>query len=111
MTKYEEHIEYLKRVSSGDKPLINMDVYDRSIFIYEITQGFTGGRMPPPAACTGPHGEMFYSWDKGPHHLEVEITPRGLTEWFYRNRDTGEFYSLIKHLVPILELFCDAKKS
>ena len=48
--------------------------------------------MPVPAACTGPDGEMFYSWDRGHHHLELEIIPGKPAEFFYRNRETEELW-------------------
>lgn len=48
--------------------------------------------LPVPAAAVGPDGGLAYSWDAGPHHLEAEINDGRPTEWFYRNRDTGEFW-------------------
>ncbi len=41
----------------------------------------------PDAAVTD-SGTLFISWDRGVHHLEIELLPNGRYEWFYRNRDT-----------------------
>ena len=35
---------------------------------------------------------MFYSWDKGRHHLELEIIPGKVAEFFYRDRETGTLW-------------------
>lgn len=48
--------------------------------------------MPRPAACTGPDGEMFYSWDQGRHHLELEIFCDCTAEFFYIDRDSKCFW-------------------
>lgn len=53
-----------------------------------------GHRLPPAAACSGPDGVMFYSWDRGRYHLEVEILPDNTAEFFYRDRETEEFWGV-----------------
>jgi len=73
----------------------------------------SNGEIAVPAACTGPDGEMFYSWDSGRHHLELEIIPGKPAEFFYRDRETemvwGEDYiigtSLPAAVVDKLSLF------
>ena len=35
---------------------------------------------------------MFYSWDSGRHHLELEIIPGQPAEFFYRDRETEQFW-------------------
>lgn len=45
--------------------------------------------LGPPAVSTGER-TVFMSWDVGPHHLEVEVETGKPSEWFYRNRVTGE---------------------
>lgn len=32
-------------------------------------------------------------WDKGRHHLEVDVAPGGDLEWFYRDRETDRVHS------------------
>jgi hypothetical protein len=51
-----------------------------------------GFALPIPAACTGPDGQMLYTWDRGKHHLELEIIPGQSAEYFYRDRETGELW-------------------
>lgn len=51
-------------------------------------------RLPAPASCSGPDGVMFYSWDRGRYHLEIEILPDDTAEFFYRDRETEEFWGV-----------------
>jgi hypothetical protein len=40
----------------------------------------------PEAAPTEDGFRMV--WDRGPHHLQIEVFPGGRYDWFYRDRDT-----------------------
>ena len=91
--KHEEHRQYLQRVSTeGKPPLIARVTAKKSWDLWLALRIAAGPRLPIPSAGTGPGGVMFYSWDKGDHHLEVEIFPNRDTELFYRNRRTGELW-------------------
>jgi hypothetical protein len=88
-----EHLEYLKRVSvGGDNALISPETAETARRAWYKGAEATGFALPIPAACTGPDGEMFYSWDRGRHHFEMEVIPGQPVELFYRNRETGEFW-------------------
>lgn len=50
-------------------------------------------RLGIPAACTGPNGELQFTWGRGQHHLEVDMQDDG-SDWFYRDRETGETWLL-----------------
>ena len=43
-----------------------------------------------PQAGPTPDGSFQLVWDRGEHHVEVDVYPEGHLEWFYRNRRTGE---------------------
>lgn len=45
----------------------------------------------PEAAPTDDGFRMV--WDRGPHHLQVEVLPGGRYDWFYRDRDTEKLQS------------------
>jgi hypothetical protein len=45
-----------------------------------------------PDACPGPNGELFYTWDRDGHHLELEIFPDAPAEFFYENDGSGEVW-------------------
>lgn len=30
------------------------------------------------------------TWDRGPHHFEIEVLPNGVYDWFYLDRASGE---------------------
>jgi hypothetical protein len=60
--------------------------------------------LPVPDACPGPDGELLYTWDRGEHHLELEVFPASPAEFFYRNRASGELWEceyIIGEPVPI----------
>ena len=90
--KHGEHLAYLKRVSESDQPLISPQTAKMARIAWQMIWNASGFAMPVPAACTGPDGEMYYSWDRGRHHLELEIIPGQPAEFFYRNRETEELW-------------------
>ena len=60
-----------------------------------------------PDASAGPNGEFAFIWDRGEHHLELEVMPDSTVEFFYRNRSTGALWgqdSSVSNNFP-LELF------
>jgi hypothetical protein len=87
-----KHQEFLNRVSTGDDPPITPETASLAAKAWHIIWLASEGKMPVPAACTGPDGEMFYSWDCGQHHLELEIIPGQPSEFFYRDRNTEQFW-------------------
>lgn len=91
-TKHMQHLEYLKRVSTGERALITPETASLAIKAWRMLWLTSGGQIPVPAACTGPDGEMFYSWDRGQYHLELEILPGQPAEFFYRDRITEQFW-------------------
>ena len=46
--------------------------------------------LPVPDAAPGPEGQLLFVWNKGEHHLELEIFPDSPSEFFYFNRVTNE---------------------
>ncbi|MFI5337799.1 MAG: hypothetical protein ACHQ5A_13510 [Opitutales bacterium] len=50
----------------------------------------TGNVLLVPDACPGPDGELLYTWDRGEHHLELEIFADTPGELFYENDVSGE---------------------
>lgn len=91
--KHREHREYLQRVSTeGTSPLITPAVAKKAWDFWQVVRKAVGTTIPIPSAGTGPDGVMFYSWDNGEHHLEAEFYPNRETEFFYRNRRTGELW-------------------
>ena len=109
--EHREHLDYLKRVSTlGNPPPISLETARLARIAWFAIWSASDSAMPVPAACTGPDGAMFYSWDKGRHHLELEIIPGKVAEFFYRDRETGtlwgEDYTIGNPLPPeIIEKF------
>lgn len=93
-----EHLNYLGQVSTGQHPPITPETASLAAKAWHLIWVASGGKMPVPAACTGPDGEMSYSWDRDRHHLELEIIPGKPAEFFYRDRETeqlwGEDYNI-----------------
>jgi hypothetical protein len=102
--KQQEHMAFLKRVSMGENSPITPQTALLAQKAWQKIWKATDCKMPVPAACTGPDGEMFYSWDCGRHHLELEIIPGKPAEFFYRDRETeyfwGEDYNIGESLSP-----------
>jgi hypothetical protein len=93
MQQLREHFEYLKRVSTvGNQPPITLKTAESAWNAWIIVWEATGFALPIPAACTGPDGQILYSWDNDQHHFELEIIPEQPAEFFYKNRGTGELW-------------------
>jgi len=87
-----EHLKYLREVSTGNDPLISPDTALLAVRAWRLIWAASNGKMPIPAACTGPDGQMLYAWDQGRHHLELEIIPQRPAEFFYKDRETRELW-------------------
>lgn len=94
-----EHLAWLTKVSTRDSPLISPETAAKAALVCDMIRDATGGRMPVPAGCTGPDGQMFYSWDRGRHHLELEIVPGESDDWFYRDRESRDDHWLVEYNV------------
>lgn len=91
--KHLEHLEFLREVSTkGANPPVERHTATLARRAWWAIWEATGFALPVPSACTGPDGQMFYSWDQGRHHLELEIIPGKPAEFFYRDRETGQFW-------------------
>ncbi|HYI08972.1 MAG TPA: hypothetical protein VEK57_07855 [Thermoanaerobaculia bacterium] len=49
------------------------------------------GSVSVPDAVATETGGIFMSWDRGDHHVEIELMSTGRYDWFYRNRRTGHY--------------------
>jgi hypothetical protein len=94
MKQLEDHLHYLRRVSTvGTDPPITQQTADQARKAWWAVWEATTYALPIPAACTGPDGQMLYVWDRGRHHLELEIIPGQPAEFFYRDRETEELWA------------------
>jgi len=89
-----DHLSFLKRVSTGEDPPITPETARLASNAWRIIWKASDYKMPVPSAGTGPDGEMFYAWNSGRHHLELEIIPGQPAEFFYRDRESGEFWGM-----------------
>ena len=87
-----QHREFLTKISMGDEPLISAETARLACEAWCQVSEATGASLPVPAACAGPDGQLLYSWDRDEHHLELEISPSGPAEFFYRDRRIHEFW-------------------
>lgn len=46
-------------------------------------------RLWAPEAAPTDDGGFRMVWDRGPHHLQIEVLTESRYDWFYRNRDSG----------------------
>jgi hypothetical protein len=81
-------LAYLR--SLPDKRTVSFVVANNAERIWRYLRPLANNIAIPDAAVTE-GGGLFMSWDRGKHHLEIELLPNGRYEWFYRNRSTDAF--------------------
>jgi hypothetical protein len=89
LTGWRAHARHLEFLRTVNYDAAAVEVIEAA-FLSGVLHGVTGGMMPVPAALTGHVGAMFYSWDRGRHHLELELTAGEPAYFFYGDRDSGE---------------------
>ncbi|MDZ4687479.1 MAG: hypothetical protein SH850_20600 [Planctomycetaceae bacterium] len=90
----QEHLDYLRAISaSADDAPISEDTAEVARWTWHMMWSASGYALPVPSACTGPDGRLMYSWDRGHNHLEVEFGPEQDSEFFYRDRASGQLWS------------------
>lgn len=89
-TTHPEHQEFLNRASTGDEPSITPETASKAGEAWQQIWLASGGKIPLPSACTNADGKVFYSWDCGRYHLDLDIIPRGPAAFFFCNRETDE---------------------
>lgn len=112
--KWDEHNAWLRSVAVPDGP-ISQGVIGDCLAMHLPIRSATGGMLPAPSAITNADGSVFYAWDRGKHHLSVDIKPGQPVEWFYCKRGTDEFWGedweiptpLPGRVVEALKLFCE----
>lgn len=84
----EAWLKYLRSLRANG--VISQFVANNTERIWRRLKPLASNVAVPDAAVTE-SGGLFMSWDRGVHHLEIEILPEGRYEWFYRNRHTDVF--------------------
>jgi hypothetical protein len=108
-----EHLNFLKRVSSGDEAAITPEMASRATKAWHQIWAASGGRITVPSACTNADGKVFYSWDSDRYHLDLDIVPGEPAGFFFCDREADEYWcedfnigsSLPKEVVAKLALF------
>jgi hypothetical protein len=81
-------VDYLYEIA--DQELIPQRVARLAWNAWTTLSNSTGNALLVPDACPGPEGELLYTWDRGEHHLELEIFADAPAEFFYENDASGE---------------------
>jgi hypothetical protein len=81
-------VDYLNQ--SVDQELITPRVARLAWNAWTSLSNSTGNALLVPDACPGPDGQLLYTWDRGEHHLELEIFSDAPAEFFYENNSSGE---------------------
>lgn len=79
-----EHSRYLSRMEL--QGVVPHAVVKSARAVWDVLRAAVPGLRVPGA--TAFDGRIFYSWDRGRHHLEAEFLPGGTWEWFYTDRET-----------------------
>src|SRR5438552_1289918 len=80
-------VDYLYQIV--DQELVTPRVARLAWEAWSALSNSVGNALLVPDACPGPNGELLYTWDRGEHHLELEIFPTAPAELFYENNATG----------------------
>src|SRR6266849_3437066 len=81
-------VDYLYQIV--DQELITPRVARLAWNAWTAMSNSTGNALLVPDACPGPDGELLYTWDRGEHHLELEVFADTPAEFFYENDLSGE---------------------
>lgn len=81
-------LEYLRRAAA--ERAISWDTATQAWNIWLRLNEIVSERLSVPDAAPALGGQLIYTWDRGEHHLEVEIFPDAPSEFFYLNRETDE---------------------
>jgi hypothetical protein len=87
-----EHQEFLNRASTGDDPPITPETALRACEAWKQIRLASDGRIPVPSACTNADGKVFFSWDCGRYHLDLDIIPGEPAEFFFCDRETNQYW-------------------
>ncbi len=85
----DETAQWVRDLPSKGGPPVTRETVDRALDAWNLICAVTVNRMPTPDVCTGPDGQIRYSWDMGRDHLEVDFIPGKPAEWVYRDSVTG----------------------
>lgn len=80
---------YLRSLAEPSGPLPGQRVRQIEA-LWEALQGRIEKHLPHPYAMAADTGEFVMTWDRGPHHFEIEVLPNGRYDWFYLDRTSGE---------------------
>jgi hypothetical protein len=86
------HLEFLEEVSTGEGPAITTEAASLAKEAWQQIWLASGRRIPVPSACTNADGKVFYSWDDGRYHLDLDIVPGEPAGFFFCDRETEEFW-------------------
>lgn len=80
---------YLHDLTEPSGPLSHQRVRQIET-LWEHLQRRVAEHLPLPHAMASETGEFVMTWDRGPHHFEIEMLPNGSYDWFYLDRTSGE---------------------
>lgn len=89
---FDDLTAHMKWLFSLPKDVCSPAMVSASIRSFHMLYDASMWRLSVPAASTGPDGKIHYSWDKGRHHLELEIIPGEQAEFFYSDRENDKGY-------------------
>ena len=62
---------------------------------WDRIKGNVPGVLRVPTVEIRDQREALLTWDRGVHHLDVEVTEDGLLDFFYLNRETNEAWDYV----------------
>ena len=87
-----QHLRFLKRASTGADAAITAETARMAAKAWDQVWEASGRKIPVPSAATNSDGKVFYSWDSGHYHLDLDIVPDEPASIFFCDRDTDEYW-------------------
>lgn len=92
MIEHMGHLRFLKRASTGADAAITAETARIAANAWREVWEASGGKIPVPSAGTNSDGKVFYSWDNGRYHLDLDIVPNEPASIFFCDRQKDEYW-------------------
>lgn len=87
-----QHLRFLMRASTGVDAAITAETARIASKAWDQVWEASGRKMPVPSAATNVNGKVFYSWDNGQYHLDMDIVPNEPASVFFCDREKNEYW-------------------
>lgn len=77
-----------------DEPVNRKTMANRAVWLWSLILSASQEKMPIPCIGIREDDQIFYYWNTERYHLKLEINPDMSAEFFFRDRETAEFWGV-----------------